>query len=323
MERREFASRSRPGIGREPPRRYDFGSVSSSPAATRVRVTVDPGSPPCPVCGGADFLKIFRKGGYDFWKCAGCGLERRQPLPSLAELKAWYDDSYARGLYREFAAASRVKRATATRRLGEIRSRCPGDRWLDVGCSTGELVDVLRQRGIDARGIELSGIAVAEACRRGLPVVQSTPEDYRADRAFDVVTCFDLVEHAVDPVRCLEAVHRLLAPGGRIVLTVPNQGSVIRKLMGSRWYFYIPEEHLHYFNRSTIRRLLARTGFTTERCTRARKPLSYRYALTQLAAYNPRLHRALEAIARALPQPLLDWVVPLDIGEIMVIARKR
>jgi 2-polyprenyl-3-methyl-5-hydroxy-6-metoxy-1,4-benzoquinol methylase len=284
---------------------------------------VEVSSPPCPVCQGTRFRKLFTKGNHDFWRCMECGLERQGPLPTAAEAKAYYDDSYAHGLYKEFASATELKRLTAVHRFRKVRRYCPGDRWLDVGTSNGTFVELLCKLGVDGHGIELSEVAVAQARAKGLPVEQSLAEEYQPDAPFDVVTCFDLVEHAIDPVQCLRAVHRLLIPGGKVVITLPNQASAIRKVMGSRWYFYIPGEHLHYFNPSTIRRLLSRTGFETERVGPITKPLSCRYSLTQFAAYNPALHRTLRSFSRTLPPRLLDWVLPLYIGEMLVIAHRE
>jgi 2-polyprenyl-3-methyl-5-hydroxy-6-metoxy-1,4-benzoquinol methylase len=289
-----------------------------SPSAT----VQDPASP-CPACRGTRFRKLFTKKAHDFWKCEGCGLERQQPLPSQADLKAFYEQSYTGGLYKEFASALEIKRLTAAYRFRAIREICPGQRWLDVGASNGVFVEYLRERGIDAHGIDLSERAVAQARARGLPVEASLPEDYRPERPFDVVTCFDLIEHAIDPVASMRAIHRLLIPGGKVVITLPNQGSAIRRVMGPRWFFYIPEEHLHYFNPSNIRRLMARTGFETERVGPIAKPLSYRYSLVQFAEYNPALHRALSSLSRALPSRLLDWVMPLHIGEMLVVAHRE
>src|SRR5262245_52542264 len=306
------------GRGHDP--QGDRGTiVSASPSGSAAA----PGVPPCPACEGRDFRKSFTKKGHDFWKCASCGLERQQPLPTLAELKAYYDGSYTEGMYKEFTSATEMKRMTAAQRYKEVRPYVPPGRWLDVGCANGVFIDHVRGQGIDAHGIELSDVAVAQAKERGLPVVQSTVEDYRPDAPFDAVTCFDLVEHVIDPVQCLTSIRGLLRDGGKVAITVPNQGSVIRKLMGPRWYFYIPEEHLHYFNPSTIRRFLSRTGFDTERCGQTWKPLTYRYSLTQFVEYNPSIYKVMNAASKLMPASLLDWTLPLYIGEMMVIARKR
>jgi len=284
---------------------------------------VQESGPACPACQGIRFRKLFTKKGRDFWKCQECGLERQHPLPTLGDLKAFYERSYANGLYRESTSALELKRVTALHRFRAIRHDCPGRRWLDVGASNGVFVELLRERGIDAHGIDLSEVAVAQARARGLPVEASPLEDYRADAPFDVLSAFDLIEHAIDPAQSLRAMQRLLVPGGRMAITLPNLESAFRRLMGRRWFFYIPEEHLHYFGPSSIRRLLSRAGFATERIGSFSKPLSYRYSLAQLAEYNPSLHRTLRSISRALPRRLLDWVLPLPIGEMLVIARRE
>jgi SAM-dependent methyltransferase len=164
-------------------------------------------------------------------------------------------------------------------------------------------------------------VAVAQARAKGLPVEQSLAEDYQPEAPFDVVTCFDLVEHAIDPVQCLTAVHRLLVHGGKVVITLPNQASAIRKVMGPRWYFYIPGEHLHYFNPSTIRRLLSRTGFETERVVGISKPLSYRYSLTNLPNTTPRCTNP--ALVPGASVSTARLVPPLYIGEMLVIAHRE
>jgi hypothetical protein len=68
---------------------------------------------------------------------------------------------------------------------------------------------------------------------------------------------------------------------------------------------------------------LARAGLETERCVRTWKPLTYRYSLTQLAEYNPSIFKVLRAASKALPQRLLDWTLPVYIGEMLVIGHKR
>jgi 2-polyprenyl-3-methyl-5-hydroxy-6-metoxy-1,4-benzoquinol methylase len=284
---------------------------------------VEVSAPPCPACRGTRFRKLFTKKDRDFWKCEACGLERQQPLPTLAELKSFYEQSYADGLYKEFASAHEMKRLTAAHRFRTIQRDCPGARWLDVGASTGVFVEYLREQGLDAHGIDLSENAVAEAQARGVPVQASQLDDYRPERPFDVITCFDLIEHVIDPVQSLSAIHRLLVPGGKVVITLPNQNSAFRRVMGPRWFFYIPEEHLHYFNPSNVRRLLSRTGFKTERVGRISKPLTYRYSLLQFAEYNPTVYRTLKSLSRALPSKTLDWVMPLYIGEMLVVARRE
>lgn len=279
--------------------------------------------PPCPACEGRAFRPRFTKKGRDFWRCRGCGLERQFPGPDLGELRAYYEASYTDGLYREFADATSMKTATALWRLRAVVPHCRPGRWLDVGAANGVFVELARARGVMAEGVELSELAVAEARGRGLPVARAAVEDYAPGYRYDTITCFDVLEHVLDPAAFLRAVHGLLEPGGILALTLPDLGSVHRMLMGSRWYFYIPDEHLHYFDRTSLERLLSRSGFSVLRWGRALKPLSYRYSLTQLKEYNPLLYRLARAAAILIPRRLLDLEVPLYIGEMLVIAGSK
>lgn len=278
---------------------------------------------PCPACRNRVFRKRFTKGGRDFWRCRSCGLEQQYPLPALEELRAYYDQSYASGMYKTFTAAEDMKRLTADRRLHEMTPHARSGRWLDVGCSNGVFVQQARSRGLDACGIDLSATAVDDARQRGLPVRCTTAEQYAPGESFDTVTAFDVLEHVRDPAGFLGAIHRLLSPGGVLALTVPNLASLARRIMGRRWYFYIPEEHLYYFDPPTIRALLTRTGFATRQCLRTYKPLTWRYSLLQFEEYNPLLHALLRPASNLLPARLLDYCVPLYIGEMLVIATRQ
>jgi 2-polyprenyl-3-methyl-5-hydroxy-6-metoxy-1,4-benzoquinol methylase len=283
---------------------------------------IAPGDPsPCPSCDGRRFRKLFTKGGRDFWRCRACGLERQYPLPPIAHLRAFYDASYTAGMYEAFTAETDMKRLTAARRLAAIRPHVRGGRWLDVGCSNGPFVELAREHGMDAEGIDLSAVAVEAARARGVPAACATLDAWQPAERYDTITAFDVLEHTADPVDFLRAAHARLAPGGTIALTLPDQGSLSRRLMGRRWYFYMPEEHLHLFNRRTLARLLGRTGFSIRRCGPTAKPLTWRYSLLQLQAYNPLIHKLLAPTGR-LPARLVDRPLPLYIGEMLVIAAR-
>ena len=102
----------------------------------------------------------------------------------------------------------------------------PGGRVLDVGCGPGVFLQALCESGRTGFGIDASPDEVAEARRRGLAVEQADALAWLEGTAerFDGVFCAHVVEHLppAAAVRLLEGAHRVLAPGGVLVLITPD-----------------------------------------------------------------------------------------------------
>jgi 2-polyprenyl-3-methyl-5-hydroxy-6-metoxy-1,4-benzoquinol methylase len=97
---------------------------------------------------------------------------------------------------------------------------------LDVGCGLGEMVAFLSDELESVRftGIDFSPGAI-ESCRRRLPAHRWAVADVVADdlpQPFDAVICSELLEHLDEPETALVRIASTLAPGGTIVVTVPN-----------------------------------------------------------------------------------------------------
>lgn len=274
----------------------------------------------CALCGGRSYRILFHKQGYDFARCEGCSLVRLEPLPEPEALAEIYERSYRDGLYAMFARADDVRSATARARVAAIAGLAPAGPWLDVGCSTGALLRAAVERGIDAEGIELSAVAVAEARARGLNAIRSSADAFEPTRAYACVTAFDLVEHLVDPNPFLERVRSWLAPGGRLAITVPDIKSVHARLMRRHWYYYAPPVHVNYFDRQTIVRLLARHGLSAVSVIGAPKVMTLDYVLASLAAFNPLLHRGVRFLGKVTPAGLRARPMRIPVGELLVVA---
>lgn len=277
----------------------------------------------CPLCGVTKFKKRFTKKGRDFYRCCSCKLELQWPLPTMNELEAYYDGSFSSGMYQEFAAAQKMKVMTAQQRLKEIDAVVPMQgRWLDVGCANGVFVEEAGKRGIDASGVELSQHAVEIGLSRGLNLSVGTVDDLAPTEHYDCITAFDVLEHVLEPNPFLASIHARLTIGGHVVLTVPNAGGLVRRMMGKRWYFYIPEEHLHYFTARNLTALVTKHGFQVLQVGATHKPITYDYALTQFVEYNPLIYRILGGVSYAVPSKLRARPIPLPIGELRIIARR-
>ena len=275
----------------------------------------------CRLCGERRTTLVFRKRGWDFVRCAACSLVSIAPLPTLAELTAHHDDSYRDGGYATFAAAADVRTAIALSHLAQARPHAPAGPWLDVGCSTGGFVAAAVARGLAAEGLELSGVAVAEARRRGLVVHHGAVEHFTPAVPLAVVTAFDVIEHLLDPVGFARQVRGWLRADGVLVLTLPNVASFAARVMGSSWFYYAPPDHVHYFTPTTIRRLLDLAGYRDVTVRPAYKPMTIDYAAEQLERMTPPL-APLARLARRVTPGLLrrhPWALPL--GEIVVTAR--
>lgn len=142
-------------------------------------------------------------------------------------------------------------------------------RWLpsravriaEIGCGSGGLLPALGRYG-RVVGVEADPALREVARARGLPVLAgSLPDDLPlAPGELDAVCLLDVLEHLEDDARSLDAVHRLLAPAGLLLVTVPAYA----------WLWSRHDELLGHRRRYTRRRLgadLGRAGFTVERLT--------------------------------------------------------
>jgi SAM-dependent methyltransferase len=137
---------------------------------------------------------------------------------------------------------------------------------LDIGCATGALAEKLRNRGWDARGLELSPPQAEYARRvrninvRGLPLEESC----FLEGEFQAVLASHLIEHLNDPGAFVREVYRVLAPGGRFLVTTPNIAGFQARLFHGQWRSAI-FDHLYLFSVKTLSRLLVQTGFGIEK----------------------------------------------------------
>lgn len=245
----------------------------------------------CPLCAGADRRRLVTKNGCDVVRCRGCGLVHVWPQPPRAALEALYSS----GDYHA-AVDEAERRRTFARRLREIEALLrgaaegggAGRRLLDVGCSRGYFLEAARASGWQATGVEVNRHAVEQARARGLDVHQGELADWAAasgpaaHEAFDVVTLFDVLEHAGDPRALLAECHRLLRPGGLLVVTTPDVGGLVPRvtyglfaLTLGAWGHPTPPGHLVEFSRRTLRRALAEAGFEVIRARSEHIPMAY------------------------------------------------
>ena len=139
------------------------------------------------------------------------------------------------------------------------------DRVLDLGFGTGDLTADLATVAPQITGAEVAEAALARARRRHprldlrlVPIDGPLPFD---DGAFDVVWSSEVIEHVADTARWLSEVRRVLAPGGRLLLTTPSHGR-LRLLVGGVERFSDPVgDHLHLYTARSLRELLHDFGF--------------------------------------------------------------
>lgn len=129
----------------------------------------------------------------------------------------------------------RVQR-TILRMLEQIRREGPPPRaLLDVGCWDGSHTDrYARAAGSAAYGVELFEAQAREAEARGVTVARLDLEGGRfpwADGSMDVVVSNQVFEHLKNVWRPMSEIHRVLSPGGRLILSVPNLGSLHNRVL--------------------------------------------------------------------------------------------
>lgn len=158
-------------------------------------------------------------------------------------------------------------------KFNHVRARLPEDytRHLDIGCGPGTFIGTL---GGAARstGIDLADPQIQYALRE----YKTDSHDFQCvpagelhfdDNAFDVVTIIELIEHLEPDVieSLLGEARRVLSPGGKIILTTPNYGSLwplLEKVVNARSEVSYEDQHITFFKREGLLNVLEGSGFT-------------------------------------------------------------
>src|SRR5262245_15220332 len=218
-------------------------------------------------------------------------------------------------------ASERPWRELAAReRLDDLKRFIAKGRFLEIGCSTGELLDAASS-SFTAMGVEADEEVSRSAAMRGLDVFNGTLCDARFPEVhFDAAAMYHVIEHVPSPRRELRELRRIIKPGGWLVLETPNIATLWYRLLGARWRQFIPD-HIFFFTPRTITELCESEGFEIRELRSVGKAMSLRLFIDRLGRYHRPSAKLLEAGADRLK--LSDFTIRLKLGDVMRLYAKR
>jgi ubiquinone/menaquinone biosynthesis C-methylase UbiE len=139
---------------------------------------------------------------------------------------------------------------------------------LEVGCGDGSFTKSLAEYSWDVTAVDISAAQI-EQNARAYPEVRFLQHDVAqplpfADDSFHVIWCSEVLEHLFDPGFALREMHRVMTPGGTLLVTVPYHGlfkDVCIALFKWDEHFTPTNPHIRFFTRNTLSQLAAGAGF--------------------------------------------------------------
>ena len=243
-------------------------NLQPSPAPTRV----------CPACG-SDHRRAKPQYSRDPWQvvgCTACGftyLANPVDYASLVDDFAWEKTTKTERAYRRksrpivdgLSQATRWRLKLFRRNKAQVFLNVFGPgRVLDIGCGGGGALPP----PIEPYGVEISKALAASAdqhmrARGGYCVHAAAIDGAKtfADGFFQGVLVHSFLEHEVNPLPLLQECARVLAPGGKVFVRVPNFASVNRRVMGGKWCGFRHPDHVNYFTPTSLADMGAKAGF--------------------------------------------------------------
>jgi len=239
----------------------------------------------CNLCGSDNTELLFTKEDklgispveFNVVRCTKCGLIYVNPRPEAKEIAKFYPEGY---LWKEadkykkenFNIINLIEKTYKSLFLNfecETVKSIAGinnerkSRLLDIGCGTGERLNIFRKKSFDTYGLEISNEAEYAKNFFGLEVLKAPLEEANFENNFfDIVTIYNVLEHTCNPSQFILQVNRILNNGGLLVLQIPNTDSLQYMIYQKKWIAFDVPRDLFYFNLRQLQRLLEKAGFS-------------------------------------------------------------
>lgn len=217
----------------------------------------------CPLCQGNVSKIIGSKANISVSECEKCRFLFTDPMPSDEDIARFYQDYHSTDYYNN-KALKKTLTALGKILLAGRYNKLSNKTFLDVGCNIGAIVNAANMLGYRAMGIDLDQQTIDRAKQKythsefSATSIESLAE---SGRKFDMVFCMEVIEHTPHIHQFTKALHKLLNNNGILYLTTPDAGHKRVPDDFVTWKAVRPIEHLVWFNRDNMQKLLEQHGF--------------------------------------------------------------
>lgn len=225
----------------------------------------------CPLCGALPSFHqlLFVKNGYKFVRCDQCEMIFTNPQVNENLLGELYGESKSNDLWVEIQKSEKEKKWKKEYFISHLEllkkyHQSSNARLLDIGCSTGFFLELagIHQKNWDCKGLELNINAYEYAIERRLKVEKKFLSQLEPIEKFDIFTMFGVLEHLPNPINMLNDIKKYSKEDQSLLLiVVPNAYSLYHMFIQSKSLGFDGRNHLLYFSKKTLQKLLTNNGF--------------------------------------------------------------
>ena len=225
----------------------------------------------CPVCQSADLHFVLKTEDYtvthekfEVWECSRCSLRFTMDAPDDASIARYYQsENYIshsntnQGLVNRLYHLVRKKTLHSKYQLLTHATGKKTGNHLDIGAGTGAFVRYMREHGWQSTGLEPDEAARQQAlqCNQANLIEAAALYQLPADH-FDAITLWHVLEHVHDLYPYLQQIKKIVKPGGRIFIALPNYTSYDGTTYGAHWAAYDVPRHLYHFSPAAVAYML-------------------------------------------------------------------
>jgi 2-polyprenyl-3-methyl-5-hydroxy-6-metoxy-1,4-benzoquinol methylase len=233
----------------------------------------------CPICKSQNFEKVLAVKDYtvshenfDLMHCNECTLRFTQNISNQQNIGKYYaSENYIshsdtqEGLVNKLYHSVRKRTLQAKQKLIVSKTKLKQGKILDIGSGTGAFLNSMQQAGWQVKGLEPDANARAKALE--LYQINTSPSheifDLPAER-FDAITMWHVLEHVHELQAYIAQLKKMLKPGGKICIAVPNYTSYDAAHYDQYWAAYDVPRHLYHFSPKAMQNLINQHGMKIE-----------------------------------------------------------
>ncbi|WP_373514683.1 class I SAM-dependent methyltransferase [Persicitalea sp.] len=232
----------------------------------------------CPVCQSAqfdDFLKVkdhtVSQAEFQIVACGVCGFKFTNPRPPAEEIGQYYESAEyishhdeARDLMSTIY--NKVRDHTTQQKINLLdRAVEKKDNLLDVGSGAGFFLSQAKAAGWQVTGTEPNSQARDIGQNRvGEDIYETIEDSFFANKKYDAITMWHVLEHVHRLNETLAWLHEHLAPKGKLFIAVPNPESDDAQAFKENWAAYDVPRHLYHFSKKSMQQLAKKHGFLVQ-----------------------------------------------------------